>query len=98
LQVAGSFEGTASPGEGAPSPREGEPSPGPGKASPAPPEETPAEKVTRLTNEAQAECDKREFEPCGYLLDQAKEIDRDNEYRPPVIKMRHAIRDSTRKH
>jgi hypothetical protein len=54
--------------------------------------------VTRLTNEAQAECDKREFEPCGYLLDQAKEIDRDNEYRPPVIKMRHAIRDSTRKH
>jgi hypothetical protein len=70
----------------------------PPAVSTAPPEETPVEKVTRLTNEAQERCDKRDYPYCEYLLDQAKEIDPDNEYKAPVAKMRRAIEDSTRKH
>ena len=67
-------------------------------ATSAPAVETTEQKVARLTQEAQALCDKKDFERCEARLDDASDIDRDNEYRPAVIKMRHAIQDSTRKH
>jgi DNA-directed RNA polymerase specialized sigma24 family protein len=67
-------------------------------ATRAPAVETPEQKVARLTSQAQALCDKKDFDACEALLNDASDIDRDNEYRPPVIKMRHAIKDSTRKH
>jgi DNA-directed RNA polymerase specialized sigma24 family protein len=66
-------------------------------ATSAPAAETPEQKVTRLTKEAQALCDKRDFDACEARLNDASDIDRDNEYRPPVIKMRHAIQDANRK-
>lgn len=66
-------------------------------ASSAPAVEATAERLARLRSEAQALCDALEYEACAAKLDEAKELDRDGEYRPDVIKMRHAIDDAHRK-
>lgn len=63
----------------------------------APAEETPAQKVARLTSQAQALCDRLDFEACEARLNDASDIDRDNESRPAVVKMRHAIQNANGK-
>jgi hypothetical protein len=63
----------------------------------APAEETQEQKLARLTSLAQGLCDKRDYDRCEGILDLAKGVDSANEYRPEVIKMRHAIDDASKK-
>jgi DNA-directed RNA polymerase specialized sigma24 family protein len=63
----------------------------------APAEETAEQKMARFTSQAQALCDRHEFDDCEAVLDEAKDIDTRNEDRPEVIKMRHAIHDASKK-
>jgi hypothetical protein len=53
--------------------------------------------VARLTSQAQALCDRLDFEACEARLNDASDIDRDNESRPAVVKMRHAIQNANGK-
>ena len=65
--------------------------------SSAPAVETTEQKLARLTSQAQLLCDQHNYLDCETILDVAKEVDSTNEDRPPVIKMRHAIQDASKK-
>jgi hypothetical protein len=59
--------------------------------------ESNEERLAKLRNEAQSLCNQQQYEACAAVLDEAKAIDRDSEYQPDVVKMRHAIDNANRK-